>query len=363
MKKSRGPYVQLKTDARIISKHLKRNIIILDVNREAILTISSHDIRDNIELIYYPPSPLYPGGHFDAYVKGEVVKAFRFFEDDYFLLYSAIKVAGDYTVRDLQRFFNTYIEENPSDAGRLITNNAYAYQLKRGRALLRLDMNPPTRKMNPCELNSSQHFNCIKQASKSENVSRLAKFLAECESESRSAAVNSSERGTVVKSPVSRDACTLFLSSGSSDEAEVYRQCVVGRINEGDITTALKLCCIGHQIPFCQEQIGSIRPISNAQTLRDTSEYMLNMESYEQERSTFLSICDEWCRVLEPRGLMNIEQRELLREWISTRQYANTEDPIVSLVIEKCSEPKKKKEEEKKEEEKKREKKGKKQRR
>ena len=37
MKKSRGPHVQLKTDARMISKHLERNIIILDVNREAIL--------------------------------------------------------------------------------------------------------------------------------------------------------------------------------------------------------------------------------------------------------------------------------------------------------------------------------------
>ena len=74
---------------------------------------------------------------------------------------------------------------------------------------------------------------------------------------------------------------------------------------------------------------------------------MLKTESYEQEKSEFLSICDEWYRVLEPRGLMNIEQRELLREWISTRQYANTEDPIVSLVIEKCSEPKKEEEERK----------------
>ena len=73
----------------------------------------------------------------------------------------------------------------------------------------------------------------------------------------------------------------------------------------------------------------------------------MNLESYEQERSKFLSTCDEWYRVLEPRGLMNIEQRELLREWISTRQYANTEDPIVSLVIEKCSEPKREEEEKK----------------
>ena len=43
---------------------------------------------------------------------------------------------------------------------------------------------------------------------------------------------------------------------------------------------------------------------------------------------------------------MNIEHRELLREWISNRQYANAKDPIVSLVIEECSKPKK--EEEKK---------------
>ena len=120
-------------------------------------------------------------------------------------------------------------------------------------------------------------------------------------------------------------------------EAEVYRQLVVERINDGDITTALKLCCIGHQIPFCRNKINSESINLNMdQTLRDTFDQMLKVESYKQERLNFMSICDEWYRVLEPRGLMNIEQRELLREWISTRQYANTEDPIVSLVIEKC---------------------------
>ena len=119
---------------------------------------------------------------------------------------------------------------------------------------------------------------------------------------------------------------------------------VVERINDGDITTALKLCCIGHQIQFCRDMININPPISDAQTLRGTFDQMLKMESYEQERSKFLSICDEWYRVLEPRGLMNIEQRELLREWISTRQYANTEDPVVSLLIEKCSERKKEEE-------------------
>ena len=44
---------------------------------------------------------------------------------------------------------------------------------------------------------------------------------------------------------------------------------------------------------------------------------------------------------------MNVEQSELLKKWISTRQYANTEDPDVSLVIEKCLKPKKEEEERK----------------
>ena len=52
MKQASNMYV---TDARIISKRLKRNISILDVDKNAILTISSHDIRDSIELIYNPP--------------------------------------------------------------------------------------------------------------------------------------------------------------------------------------------------------------------------------------------------------------------------------------------------------------------
>ena len=111
-------------------------------------------------------------------------------------------------------------------------------------------------------------------------------------------------------------------------------------LNDGDITTALKLCCTGHQITLCQDMKNINQPILDAQTLRGHFDELLKIKSYKQETSKFVSICDEWYRVLEPQGLMNIEQRELLREWISTRQYANTEDPVVSLVIQKCSEPK-----------------------
>ena len=179
------------------------------------------------------------------------------------------------------------------------------------------------------ELDSSRILSCIEQALKSENVSHLAKFLAEYESESRSAEANSPDHRTeMMTSSLSRDACKLFLFSGSSVEAEVHRQLVVERINDGNITTTLKLCFIS------RDQINSNLPISGAQTLSDTFD----------KKFIFLSFCDEWYQVLEPRGLMNIEQRELLREWISTRQYANIEDPIVSLVIEKCSEPKKEEE-------------------
>ena len=90
------------------------------------------------------------------------------------------------------------------------------------------------------------------------------------------------------------------------------------RINDGDIITALKLCSVGHQIlPFGRNGMSGNLLIADAPTIRNTFEQMLMMESFQKERSKFLSICDEWFKVLEPRGLMNIEQRELLGEWIS----------------------------------------------
>ena len=104
----------------------------------------------------------------------------------------------------------------------------------------------------------------------------------------------------------SRDAFKLFLTSGISVEADVYRQLIVERINNGDITTALKLCYIGHQIQFCGKKINSRIPsIPDIQNIKDTFKQMLETVSYE--RSKFLLICDEWYRVLEPQGLMNID--------------------------------------------------------
>ena len=71
---------------------------------------------------------------------------------------------------------------------------------------------------------------------------------------------------------------------------------------------------------------------------------------YTQERTTFLSVCDEWYKVLEPQGLMTNRERKLLQNWIIERQYANIEDSIVSLMIDKCSTPKKEEKKRKKEE-------------
>ena len=350
MRKSRGSHVRLKVDARIICKLYARDIIILDVDREKILTIPSYVTRDSIKLVYNPPCPAYSGGHFDAYIREEVVKASSMYTDDYSLIQSAVEIASR-SKHVEQKHFEIYINEPSSVVGRLLTSGEHAYQLKRGRALLRFDMNHPTRQLNQCEqveLDSSHLYSCIEQALKSENVSQLAKVLAEYESESRSADGNSPEHGTELMTlSLSHKACKLFLFSGSSAEAEVYGQLVVERINDGDITTALKLCCIGHQIQIFRDTIKINLHISDVRTRIYTFDQMIKVESYEQERSEFLSICDEWYRVLEPHRLMNIEQRELLREWISTRQYATTEDPIVSLVIEKCSEPKKEEEEKK----------------
>ena len=51
----------------------------------------------------------------------------------------------------------------------LIASVNYASQLKRGRAILRFDTNPPTRQMNPCEyvgIDSPHLSSCIEQALK-----------------------------------------------------------------------------------------------------------------------------------------------------------------------------------------------------
>ena len=93
---------------------------------------------------------------------------------------------------------------------------------------------------------------------KSDNVSQLAKILAKYESASRSSGVNSSEYKTefMTTSSVSRDACKLFqCPAGDPLKQDVYRQVVVDRINDDDITPALKLCFIVHQIPFCRDNM------------------------------------------------------------------------------------------------------------
>ena len=206
----------------------------------------------------------------------------------------------------------------------------YACQLKRGRAMLQpnyFGLNQSNRGIYE-EHDSLQFSSCDKQALNYQNVSQLV--LAEYESESRPAEGNSSEL-------VSRDACKLFMFSGSSAEARVYRQLVVQRIKEGDITTTLKLCCIGHQTQFSRYNYNCNLPISDAQAFRDKFEELMKAGTYEPEISELLSICDEWYRVLEQLGMRNIAQRELLREWIGNRQYANTADAVVSDVITQCT--------------------------
>ena len=379
------------TEARIISDHLKWAIIILDVDGKTISQINPPEKHERcIELIYNLPCSTYPMGHYDAYSKdGSVFMD----EDNRYNKTGHYDVHSDYwddkfvekrekkeyrenkNIKDdpslllltLDRYYHChsyhqrtkvslgtiidrYIRKHPRRCAELLACEHYACQLKRERALLKLDTNPPKRQMDQweySEFDSSHLSSCIEQALMSENVSQLAKVLAEFESESRAAQVASPET-EFMTSHVSRDACKIFMTSGRSFEAGVYRQPRRGKNHGDDIATTLKLCCIGHQIPFCR--YNSNQPDSDAQTVRDTFKQMLKVESYEQERSLFLSICEEWYRVLEPRGLMNKEQRELLREWISTRKYANTEDPIVSQVLGKLSnvEVKKKKRRKKK---------------
>ena len=275
-------------------------------------------------------------------------------EEDDDLLYSAVATASD--VISSIFVVKSQIHENsikhPCSGGELLAREHYACQLKHGRAILRLNMNHPTTQIDQSEheqLDSSHLLSCIEQALNSKKVSKLARVLAKYESESKSADVRSSGQKTkVMTSQVSRDACKLFLSSGRSVEADVYRRIVVEKINDGDITTALQLCCIDHQMVFDRNILDAISS-SDHRTLGDTFEQMNKCPLYTQERTTFLSVCDEWYKVLEPQGLMTNRERNLLQNWIIKRQYANIEDSIVSLMIDKCSTPKKEEKKRKKE--------------
>ena len=60
--------------------------------------------------------------------------------EDYDMLYSVIKMVAHNATR-LEKTVEEFIDEHPSDAGMILIRDAYANQLKRGRALLRLDMN------------------------------------------------------------------------------------------------------------------------------------------------------------------------------------------------------------------------------
>ena len=341
--------------ARMLTKYIKRGIVILDDDQDEILHITCPENRSSIviELKYNPPCRAYPAGYFEAFlpwVDVNVSSCKRSDDDDgivdydYNMLYSA--VGGAWTERpdNLSSVIHELIEyinqTDPLGTIRFLAGDEYAYQLKLCRALLKLDESIV--KINRFENagdEPSHLLSCIEQALTSEHTSQLAMVLAEYESESRLFESNSPEHDTKLKTTsVSRDARKVFLSFGSSVEAHAFRKLVVERINDDDITTALKLCCIGHQLPFWRDKMDSNLPISDAQALRDTFKQMLNTESYERERSKFMSICDEWYIVLEPLGLMNIEQRELLREWITGRQYANKEDSVVSDVIKKALE-------------------------
>ena len=356
--RSRDPQVWTMIEASLASKRYKLNINILNVNKISFINISFPENRETCELIYSPPSRAFPDGHYDALKDGKLVQVTKpVDEDDCNMFHAALRVHTN----NWEATIDEHIDLHPRQCGELFASVHYAYQLKRVRALLR----PDSIIHSTIRINQSKHtepdalprFSCIEQALRSGNVSQLAKVLAKYESGSRSAEGNSSTQKTdMMTLSVSNDACNIFLLSGNSVEAKVYRQLVVERINDGYITTALKLCYIGHQIAFFQGGMNDILPCSyydkSLQTIRDTFEQMLKMESYEQEKSKFLLTSVEWFKILEPQGLMNFEQRELLMEWIADKQYANTEDSVVSMVIERTS----KKIEERKREERKRQK-------
>ena len=66
------------TNARLTSeRNLYRNIIILDVDKEVIVTYSSPECYGTIQLVYNPPCCEFPGGHYNVYEDGKVIQVTR----------------------------------------------------------------------------------------------------------------------------------------------------------------------------------------------------------------------------------------------------------------------------------------------
>ena len=213
----RDPQIWTMTAASLASEYSKLDIIISDLEKNPIINISFPDNRGTCELIYSPPSRAFPDGHFDALKGGKVVQVTKpddHYEDDFDMFHAAFGVHHGY----LNPSIDQHIDAHPRQCGELFSSVHYAYQLKRVRALLRPDSHHSTIRINRTkhtEPDSLPLFSCIDQALRSGNVSQLAKVLAEYESGSRSAEGNSSKQETdAMTSPVSRDACKLFLSGG-----------------------------------------------------------------------------------------------------------------------------------------------------
>ena len=86
MKEMRYHHRQSITEARVISEYKERTIIILDVDEEVIREIPHRKSQSTIELIYNPPSRVYPGGHYGRLVGVSNKNT----TTDYNLLYAAL---------------------------------------------------------------------------------------------------------------------------------------------------------------------------------------------------------------------------------------------------------------------------------
>ena len=71
---TRSVHVRSMSILRIISTYTKHNILILDMDKETIIDISStENYCRSIKLIYNPSCDAYPEGYYDAYIDSQVV--------------------------------------------------------------------------------------------------------------------------------------------------------------------------------------------------------------------------------------------------------------------------------------------------
>ena len=147
LKNKRGRYMHSMTEARILSRVMECSLIIMDVDKEAVITIPYPQNDETIRIIYQPPSGTFPVGQYCALVDEEVTSAIleltddNVDEEDVNRLYSALDTSVGYSYyRNLAGYFvGLCIIDQPHYFGELLVREHHAFQIKLERVFITVE--------------------------------------------------------------------------------------------------------------------------------------------------------------------------------------------------------------------------------